>query len=763
MIAVRPRAPRLALAAAFAALAVHDAGAQAGGAGPPEPRVVGVMPSIEVVGTTPLPGFGTPLAEVPGNVQVFTGRDIARQRATNLAEFLDANPSSVNVNSATGNPFQSDVNFRGFTASPLLGTPQGLSVFVDGVRINEPFGDVVNWDLIPTSAIASIQVIPGTNPIFGLNTLGGALAVYTKNGITDPGTRLDATAGAFGRRALAWETGGSRDAVDWFVTGNLFDEDGWREHSPSRVRQLFAKIRHLTDDTELGVSVSLADNTLDGTQALPVSMLDRPPQAYTWPDTTQNRLAFVNARALHAFDNVALVAANAYYRGLRSDGVNSNVNGDPDAPGAPPAFNVASAIDTRGGGASLQLTLTPDLAGHRNSLTVGVAADLGATGFRQSEQPAAITTDRETPAAGGYTKTTDVDTQSRHYGIYAIDTLSLYDRVAVTVSARYNAARIRIEDRSGETPALNGTHDYRRLNPAAGLTYEWTNSAMLYANWSEGMRVPSPVELTCADPAAPCTLPNIFVADPPLKPVIGTTIEAGARGRPMAAGRADSFWSVAVYRTELRDDIQFVSAGSGAANAGYFQNIGRTRRIGVELGAGVPLGPLTIAARYSYTRATFESGFRENSPNNSTAGADGAIDVRAGNRIPAIPAHVIKLRADWIPTTAFALGATLVAAGPQYARGDENNRDAGGRVPGYAVVGLDARYRIDAQWEVSGNVANLFGARYQNFGILGTNFFRGPGNTYAPDLAAPEGFRARGAPLGAWIGVRYAFGEGRAS
>jgi len=762
LIAVRTRAARLALAAAFAAIPVHDAGAQARGTASPEPRVVGVLPSVEVIGTTPLPGLGTPLAEVPGNVQVFTGRDIDRQRATNLADFLDANPSSVNINSATGSPFQSDVNFRGFTASPLLGTPQGLSVFVDGVRVNEPFGDVVNWDLIPTSAIASIQLIPGTNPMFGLNTLGGALAVYTKTGLTSPGTSLDATAGAFGRRALAFETGGSREAVDWFVTGNVFDQDGWREHSPSRVRQLFAKIRRMTDDTGLDVSVSLADNALDGTQTLPVSMLGQPRQAYTWPDTTENRLVFVNAHALRAFGDVALAAANIYYRGLRSDGVNSNVNGELETPGAPPAFNVASATDTRGWGASGQLTLTPDLAGHRNRLTLGVAADLGETGFRQSEQPAAITADRQTPASGGYTQNTDVDTQNRYYGIYAIDTLSLNDSVAVTVSARYNAARIQIEDRSGDTPALNGTHDYRRLNPAAGLTYQWAESAMMYANWSQGMRVPSPVELTCADPAAPCTLPNIFVADPPLKPVIGTTIEAGARGGPMAAGRADGFWSVAVYRTDLVDDIQFISAGSGAANAGYFRNIGRTRRLGVELGAGATLGALTIAARYSYTRATFESGFRENSPNNSTAGADGTIDVGAGNRIPGIPAQVIKLRADWIPTTALALGATLVAAGSQYARGDENNRDAGGKVPGYAVVGLDARYRIDAHWEISGNVANLFGAHYQNFGILGANFFRGPGNTYAPDLAAPEAFRAPGAPLGAWIGVRYAFGEGRA-
>ena len=80
------------------------------------------------------------------------------------------------------NPFQADINYRGYTASPLLGTPQGLSVYMDGVRLNQPFGDVVSWDLIPRLAIASTTLMPGSNPLFGLNTLGGALAIQTKDG-----------------------------------------------------------------------------------------------------------------------------------------------------------------------------------------------------------------------------------------------------------------------------------------------------------------------------------------------------------------------------------------------------------------------------------------------------------------------------------------------------------------------------------------------------------------------------------------------------
>ena len=100
--------------------------------------------------------------------------------------------TSVFVNEIQGNPFQPDINYRGYTASPLLGTPQGLSVYVDGVRLNQPFGDIVSWDLIPRAAIASTTLIPGSNPLFGLNTLGGALSVQTKNGRSDPGTSVQA-------------------------------------------------------------------------------------------------------------------------------------------------------------------------------------------------------------------------------------------------------------------------------------------------------------------------------------------------------------------------------------------------------------------------------------------------------------------------------------------------------------------------------------------------------------------------------------------
>jgi len=137
---------------------------------------------MDVIATTPLPGVALEPNEIPAPVQGATKRDIVQSGALNLSDFLNRRLSGVHVNEVQNNPFQPDVNYRGYTASPLLGTPQGLSVYLDGVRLNQPFGDVVSWDLIPRIAISEVTLIPGSNPLFGLNTLGGALSLQTKDG-----------------------------------------------------------------------------------------------------------------------------------------------------------------------------------------------------------------------------------------------------------------------------------------------------------------------------------------------------------------------------------------------------------------------------------------------------------------------------------------------------------------------------------------------------------------------------------------------------
>jgi len=706
---------------------------------------------VEVIGTTPLPGLGTPLREVPANVQVFGSKDIQRQGQGNLSEYLEQNPTSVTVNAAQGNAYQADISFRGFTASPLLGTPQGLSVFQDGVRINEPFGDVVNWDLLPQSAISSIQLIPGSNPVFGLNTLGGALAVYTKSGSANPGTAVELSGGSFGRATGTFEHGGQSGNWDWFVTANLSHEHGWAEHNPSRVQQLFGKLGYQTDDTDLDLSFTGANNNLQGTQTLPRSFLDDRRQAYTFPDTNENRVGMLTLKGSHFIDKDVLLGGNAYVRRYLNTNVSSDVNDDFDPaedPDAPEALNDRSQIAQTSYGGGLQLTVNQAIGGLAHRWVVGASGDFGRARFTQEAQPANFDQNRGTVAIGDYAPETDAATRNSALAAFLMDTVTLTPQWSVTASGRFNDARVHIRDESGENPDLAGDHAFRRFNPAVGATWNPSADFTGYASYNEGMRAPTAVELTCADPLAPCKLPNAFLADPPLKKVVAKTVELGARGK--AAGWA---WSAAAYRTTTDDDIQFVASGN-SINAGYFQNVGRTRRQGVELSASGPLGPVTLSARYSFIDAKYVTPFVENSPNNSSADAAGDILVASGSRVPGIPRHELRLRLDAEPLAGWKVGGNLLAASSMFARGDENNLDADGRVAGYVVVNLDTRWQVTKGVELFARANNVFDRKYANFGIKGSNVFANPAHTFAPDDPVPETFVGQGAPFGAWAGVR---------
>ena len=750
--------------AACTALLAWSSAAAGTDQGPPpgNPAEALELPTVTVVGTTPLPGLGTPLEDVPANVQIYTGGALARQHHAAATDYLTQNAGSISANAAQGNPFQPDIAFRGFTASPLLGTPEGLSVFQDGVRVNEPFGDVVNWDLIPQSAISSIQLIPGSNPAFGLNTLGGALAIYTKSGSEYPGGALEASGGAFGRRTVELEWGGARGPLDAFVTMSYFDDDGWADHNPSEVRQFFGKVGWQDARTDLDLALTAADNRLEGAQTLPLSFLADDRQAYTWPDSTANRLALATLKGSRFLSPAVLLGGNAYYRSYRSASLDSNVNGDygqidpsTGAPDLVEGMNAAADIDEDGYGGGLQLILSAS-GRHPNQLTLGVTDDAAHTHFQQRTQDAAFNADRYTQGLGSFAPVTNADTSGNDLGLFVADAWHAAPRWTLTASGRYNRAEAGISDLSGLAPQLNGSHVFVRFTPAAGANFNPRAGLTLYAGYSEGMRAPSAIELACANPSAPCQLPNDFISDPPLAAEVARTLELGARGKT-----ALWQWSAAAYHSRLSNDIEFISASAGAASAGYYANIGATRRTGLELAAATHQGPLALTLRYSFIDASFSSSFSEPSPFNSSADGNGAILVTPGDRIPSIPRQTFKLRVDYGFSGRWSAGASALVSSGVYARGDENNADRNGPLPGYVVVSLDARCRLGGNLELFARVNNLLDARYYDFGALGENFFTGPDHSFGPAVGvAPSAtqFRGPGAPLGAWVGVRYAFG-----
>ena len=271
--------------------------------------------SVDVVGATPMPGTAVAVDDIPAPVQVVNDADVVNSGALEVSDLLNRRFADVHVNEIQGNPFQADVNFRGYTASPLLGTPQGVSVYLDGVRQNQPFGDVVSWDLIPRLAISTVALMPGSNPLFGLNTLGGAIAVQTKDGRSFHGTGVQATYGSDRRRTLDVEHGGMRPSgLHYYVAGQLFGERGWRESSPSDVRQLFGKLGWQRGPaTEFALTGAYANNELTGNALQEFRLLARDYRSvYTKPDIFDNHATSLNLTVRRASRANVLLTGNAY-------------------------------------------------------------------------------------------------------------------------------------------------------------------------------------------------------------------------------------------------------------------------------------------------------------------------------------------------------------------------------------------------------------------------------------------------------------------
>jgi len=727
-------------------------------------------PAVEVIGVTPLPGLGVPAAQVPANVQAVTGAEIMRQHPLSLPEFMSQRLSGVNVNENQSNPFQPDISYRGFAASPLLGTPQGISVYQDGVRINEPFGDTVNWDLIPTAAISTINLIPGSNPLFGLNTLGGALSIRTKSGAQYPGTAATLYGGSFGRRAAEAQHGGSHGELDYFVSASGFREDGWRVQSPSDVRQFFSKLGWEDGTTDIDFSITHADSDLWGNGLLPQSMLraDRR-QAYTLADNTRNRMTLLTLNATRWLASSLLGSGTVYYRESEKSTVNGDVNEISDPrnnvvpyeDGDPNASSVnRTRTSQRGYGFSVQAALTSnERPGRSNLVIVGGGYDRSASDFRQSYRLGGFNPDRSTAPTGAETEIVNLDGGTSTASLFVTDTLSPGPRWHLTGSARYNLTRVRTTDGLSPPlppPAAGLGNDLRfaKLNPAAGVSYAPEGAPGFYAGFSQGNRPPSPVELGCADRNSPCNLPNAMTSDPPLKQVVARTLEAGARARTASGLR----WNATLFRTMSYDDILFVSS---SASSGFFTNFGKTRRQGLEAALERSQEKFSWALNYSLIDATYQSSAVLFSQANSSADANGDIQVSPGDRIPGIPRHHLNVAANYDLTERITVGAGAVAVSPQFARGNDNNRHqpdgvnylGPGEIAGYTIFNMNLDYKLDRGLRAFAKLSNVFDRRYASAGALRQNFFPG-GNLAAPGAQVNETFYAPGAPRALWIGIQ---------
>ena len=637
--------------------------------------------AVEVIATTPLGGVELTRDQIPAPVQSATATDIDASAALDVADFLNQRLTAVHINEVQGNPFQPDVNYRGYTASPLLGTPQGLSVYMDGVRMNQPFGEVVSWDLIPRLAVSSAALMPGSNPIFGLNTLGGALSLQTKDGQSHKGTTIQALYGSYFRRALEFEHGGASrtGALHWYVASNLFGEDGWRGDSPSDVRQLFGKVGWVRGRTILNLSLAQANNSLTGNGLQEQRLLDGDyTSVYTKPDVTDNRSTWMNATMRRAHSEHLTFSGNAYYRYIRTNTLNGDINeGSLDQsvyqPGAAEraALSAAGYANVPASGATAantpfpffrclgnvllndepgekcnglvnrsnarqhnagmagQATLQQSRGSRKHQLTVGAGFDRSTVGFVQSTELGYVNPDRSITGTGAFADgvsggdvdgvpfDTRVDLDGQQR------TWSVYATDTLSLNAAWH---LTLSGRYNRTTLENRD----RIQPGGGPGSLDGDHTFARLNPAAGLTFSPSSSLNVyagySEGSRAATSIELGCADPnePCKlpnAMAGDPPLNQVVTRTVEAGVRGGLHT----RTHWNAGVFFAEnrddilfVASTNTGFGYFKNFGRTRRQGLELGVKRQAGRVTFGAGYNWLSATFESRETVNGSGNST-------------------------------------------------------------------------------------------------------------------------------------------------
>ncbi len=710
------------------------------------------LAEIVVVGVTPVPGFKVDRDKIPGNIQTLRSGDLTRNGAASVLGALDQQASAINFNDTLADPFQPDVLLRGFEASPALGTPQGIAVYQNGVRVNEAFGDTVNWDLIPDIAIDRIDVLSATS-VFGLNALGGAATVTMKNGFTYRGFDATVSGGSFNQRQAQAEYGLNDGTLGAYVAVNSLKEGGWRHFARDRIRQYYLDISLHTDGITSDVSYSRGNNRLFGQGPAPVqSLAISSENVFTGPQNNINNLDMLTLNTTYNFTPALALSNVVYFRNYRQTVANGDDSDyaacDADvAPGlsCDGAYVLTDTLGqhipdiTNGGatiigqndyedihsqtwGGSLQFSSTARMLGHGNSFAVGATIDTSTTNFFSGTWLGAIDATLSvlpspyfvaTPEGVDSTATpVNLNAKNEYYGLFMTDTFDVIDPLSITLTARYNAARVDLADRNGD--ALNGNNRFTHFDPSAGITYKVIPALTVYGSYAINNRAPTASELECANPAAPCLLPTNLASDPPLRQVVSNTAEVGARGTSSDARLGKFGWDISIYRTNSESDIYGIST---TIASGFFQNVGSTRREGGDLGLSYQTRRVSAYLQFSHLKATFRSAFLEPSPANPFQDANGNVEVNVGDELPLMPKTRVKLGADVKVLPDWSAGATLSCVGPSFYRGDEDNLNP--QLPGFTVASLRTSYRLGEHVLVFANIQNLFDRHYSTFGILG--------------------------------------------
>jgi outer membrane receptor protein involved in Fe transport len=629
--------------------------------------------------------------------------------------------------------------------------------------------------MIPTAAIKSVTVVTN-NPAFGLNALGGAVNVQMKDGFNYHGAEIDTMGGSFGRVQSSAQWGKQIDNYSVYGALEGLHDNGFRNFSASDVRRFYGDVGYRNDGNEFHLNMGAADNHFGAAATVPAELLQQYWGAtYTTPQTSENRVGYLNLTGKVEATPSWTIDGSAHVRIFDQKTQDGNPTGtqpctaDPTllcyGDGSTPANGLSGAqlsnpfglnavlgendrttTHSTTTGLSLQATNNDKLFGHDNHFVVGASLDYSVTRFTASAELGTVGPDYVVSGSGIFLGPSgspisigpvDLRATNQYTGLYALDTFDVTKAFSLTAGGRFNVANIRLEDQIGTS--LNGSDTYTRFNPIIGGTYKITSELTAYAGYSEANRAPTPLELGCADPAHPCIIAAFLVSDPPLKQVVSRTVEAGLRGsKDLNIGTLG--WKLGGFRAKNTDDILAIPSPV-VQGFGYFQNVGSTRRQGIEAEVNLKSSTLQLYASYALVDARFLDALQVGS--NSPFGDAGQI--LPGNRIPAIPRNRIKAGLDYAITEAFKVGGDALYVSSQYFVGDESNQAP--RLPGYAVFNLHTSYQIDKTFQIYARADNVFDNRYATYGMFFDttalpNFANGGANFTDPRSLSPARPRA---------------------
>lgn len=737
---------------------------------------VTVLPEIQI-SQTPVPtasGQGLDINKVPADVSTVTSHDFEVQYKPSVVDAITARvPAAIGIN-VDGSDLSPDLFYRGFDVSRISGTSEGLAVYENGVRINEAFGDLVNLDLIPPIAIARADVYTN-NPIFGLNALGGAINFTTKNGFNFHGGDYTILGGSFGRVNGYGEYGKQVGNYSFYFANDIYRDGGYRPFGAQNAERTLADLGYRSQDAEIHAIGQYSRSRLGVQGVTPVPLVQNQYNSvFTTPQSTENSAGLAQLTGAFDVGHHTTINSNFYIREFDQfhvDGNDADVENcsdlnpklgntlclPPDDAGAKatprqlqfigqngkPLVGMGAATDTYGygttantsthtlsEGAQLQATNKQTLYGHDNYFVFGGSVDNSNTSFTSTTTIGSLNTAFQNvyagfPGAGEIINTrgmigfnsTFVHSTATYYGVFALDTFNVTKKLAVTAGARYNIANIGVTDVSGTDPELDSMHNYDRINPVFGLTYEFTRAFTVYGGYSEANRAPTPLEQECSNKAQPCTLETALVSDPPLQQVVSHTWEGGARGVvevPAAYGAGSIAYKAGYYRVTNTNDI--VSEPSALSGQGFFVNAPETLRQGVEAGLMYDSGKWNFYANYAYVDARYEFTAQFSSPNNPFANANGNITVRPGDVIPGIPSQLGKIGFEYHITPRWIFGGDTILVGSQYYVGDDANQNP--KLPFYNVLNFHSSYQVTDHFQVFAIANNVYDRKYATYGTF---------------------------------------------